>query len=189
MDEGLISRRYAKALLKFAQDRGTTDQIYEEVKKFEENFVSHPELQKALLNPVLSAKDKESLLAAAVGVAPGEDYLRFVRLVIHNRREAYIRSIYLMYQELYRELKQIAQVRIITALPGGYGMELNEEAIGKIKSLILQKAGQEVEFIHEVDPSIIGGFIVRVDSMQLDASVNKELKLLRLKLLNSKKQL
>ena len=180
MDEGLISRRYAKALLKFAQDRGTTDQIYEEVKKFEENFVSHPELQKALLNPVLSAKDKESLLAAAVGVAPGEDYLRFVRLVIHNRREAYIRSIYLMYQELYRELKQIAQVRIITA------MELNEEAI---KSLILQKAGQEVEFIHEVDPSIIGGFIVRVDSMQLDASVNKELKLLRLKLLNSKKQL
>ena len=86
MDEGLISRRYAKALLKFAQDRGTTDQIYEEVKKFEENFVSHPELQKALLNPVLSAKDKESLLAAAVGVAPGEDYLRFVRLVIHNRR-------------------------------------------------------------------------------------------------------
>ena len=175
MDEGLISRRYAKALLKFAQDRGTTDQIYEEVKKFEENFVSHPELQKALLNPVLSAKDKESLLAAAVG--------RFVRLVIHNRREAYIRSIYLMYQELYRELKQIAQVRIITA------MELNEEAIGKIKSLILQKAGQEVEFIHEVDPSIIGGFIVRVDSMQLDASVNKELKLLRLKLLNSKKQL
>ena len=87
-----------------------------------------------------------------------------------------------MYQELYRELKQIAQVRIITA------MELNEEAIGKIKSLILQKAGQEVEFIHEVDPSIIGGFIVRVDSMQLDASVNKELKLLRLKLLNSKKQ-
>ena len=48
MDEGLISRRYAKALLKFAQDRGTTDQIYEEVKKFEENFVSHPELQKAL---------------------------------------------------------------------------------------------------------------------------------------------
>ncbi len=183
MDEGLISRRYAKALLKFAQDRGTTDQIYEEGKKFEENFVSHPELQKALLNPVLSAKDKESLLAAAVGVAPGEDYLRFVRLVIHNRREAYIRSIYLMYQELYRELKQIAQVRIITA------MELNEEAIGKIKSLILQKAGQEVEFIHEVDPSIIGGFIVRVDSMQLDASVNKELKLLRLKLLNSKKQL
>ena len=116
-------------------------------------------------------------------MAPGEDYLRFVRLVIHNRREAYIRSIYLMYQELYRELKQIAQVRIITA------MELNEEAIGKIKSLILQKAGQEVEFIHEVDPSIIGGFIVRVDSMQLDASVNKELKLLRLKLLNSKKQL
>ena len=79
--------------------------------------------------------------------------------------------------------------RFIQTLPGGYGMELNEEAIGKIKSLILQKAGQEVEFIHEVDPSIIGGFIVRVDSMQLDASVNKELKLLRLKLLNSKKQL
>lgn len=183
MDEGLISRRYAKALLKFAKDKGTTDQIYEEVKKFDESFVSHPELQKALLNPVLSVKDKENLLAAAVGVAPGEDYLRFVRLVIRNRREAYIRSIFLMYQDLYRELKQIAQVRIITAI------ELNEEAIGKIKNLILRKAGHEVEFVHVVDPSIIGGFILKVNSMQLDASVNRELKLLRLKLLNSKKRL
>ncbi len=183
MDEGLISRRYAKALLKFAQERGTTDHIYEVVKKFEENFVSHPELQKAMLNPVLSAKDKENLLIAAVGTDAGVDYLRFVRLVIHNRRESYIRQICLMYQELYRELKQIAQVRIITA------MELNKETIDKIKSLILQKANHEIEFVYEIDPSIIGGFIVRVDSMQLDASVSRELKLLRLKLLSSKKQL
>ena len=71
MDEGLISRRYAKALLKFAQDRGTTDQIYEEVKKFEENFVSHPELQKALLNPVLSAKDRERSPCCCRRCGPG----------------------------------------------------------------------------------------------------------------------
>lgn len=183
MDEGMISRRYAKALLKFAQDRGSADQIYKEVKMFEETFISHPELQKALLNPVLSAKNKESLLAAAVGTDPGVDYLRFVHLVIRNRREAYIRPICLMYQELYRELKHIAQVRIITAV------KLDEKTIDKIKSLILQKAKHEIEFVHEIDPSIIGGFIVKVDSMQLDASVSKELKLLRLKLLSSKKQL
>lgn len=79
MDEGLISRRYAKALLKFAQDRGTTDQIYEEVKKFEENFVSHPELQKALLNPVLSAKDKEkSLLLPSVWLREKTTFVLFV---------------------------------------------------------------------------------------------------------------
>ena len=59
----------------------------------------------------------------------------------------------------------------------------------KSSRLFCRKQDKRVEFIHEVDPSIIGGFIVRVDSMQLDASVNKELKLLRLKLLNSKKQL
>ena len=106
MNEGLVSRRYAKALLKYAQDQHSADQIYEKMKVLEVNFLSHPELEKSLQNPVLSARDKEALLSAAVGDAAGEEFLRFIRLVIKNRRESFMRSIGLMYQKLYRELRR-----------------------------------------------------------------------------------
>lgn len=181
MNEGLISRRYAMALLKFAQDRNSAERIYKETKVLEENFISHPDLQKALLNPVLPVQDKERLLSAAAGADPDDDFLRFVRLVIKNRRESFMRSIGLMYQKIYRGAHDIEQVRIITAAP------LNDEIIGKIKEAVLRKSSHVIEFTHEVDPAIIGGFILKVNSMQLDASVNKELKLLRLKLLSSRR--
>ena len=53
-------------------------------------------------------------------------------------------------------------------------------------AIMKKQTDKTLEFVYEIDPSIIGGFILRVDSMQLDASVNSELKKLRLKLLNSK---
>lgn len=183
MNEGLISSRYAKALLKFALEHKVTDRIYEDVKILEQSFATHPDLQKALINPVLTATEKVSLLAAAVGEKPSEEFLRFVRLVTKNRREEFMRQIGLMYQKLYRESKGISLVHIVTAIG------LDEETLAKIKELVREKVSDKVEFTYEVDPSIIGGFVLKVDSMQLDASVNNELKLLRLKLLNSKKRL
>ena len=183
MNEGLVSRRYAKALLKYAQDRGVAGQMYEQMKVLEENFVSHPDLEKSLQNPVLSGQDKESLLSAAAGTAAGEEYLRFIRLVIKNRRESFMRSIGLMYQKLYRELNHISLVEITTAVPVG------GEVLDKIKQLVSRQTRQTVEYTYRTDPSIIGGFVLKIDSMQLDASVDKELKLLRLKLLNSKQRL
>ena len=120
------------------------------MKTFEQNYISHPDLHKALLNPILSPRDKEQLLTIAIGIEPGTLYLRGIRLLIKNHREMYIRSICLMYQKLYRKVYQIGRIKIITAV-----------------------ALKQVE---KVDPAIIGGFVLRVNSMQLDYSVGGELK-------------
>lgn len=76
----------------------------------------HPDLHKALLNPILSPRDKEQLLTIAIGIEPGTLYLRGIRLLIKNHREMYIRSICLMYQKLYRKVYQIGRIKIITAV-------------------------------------------------------------------------
>ena len=73
MDEGLIARRYAKAVFRYAQELNATDAVYEKMKLFEKNYIAHPDLQKALLNPLLSPEDKEMLLSTAIGIEPGED--------------------------------------------------------------------------------------------------------------------
>jgi len=118
MDEGLIARRYALAMLKVAQKYNAAEEVYQKMKTFEQNYISHPDLHKALLNPILSPRDKEQLLTIAIGIEPGTLYLRGIRLLIKNHREMYIRSICLMYQKLYRKVYQIGRIKIITA--GGF---------------------------------------------------------------------
>ena len=93
MNEGLIARRYAKALLKFAQEKDKTFPVYEAARQVEASFIAHLDLQEAMLNPVLTASQKEALMLSAAGVdaASSEEYLRFVRLLLRERREDYLR--------------------------------------------------------------------------------------------------
>lgn len=58
MNEGLIARRYALAMLKVAQKQHAAAEVYEKMKLFEQNYISHPDLHKALMSPVLSPRDK-----------------------------------------------------------------------------------------------------------------------------------
>lgn len=177
MNEGLISRRYAKALLMFAQKRGAAKEVYLKMKLFEDNYIAHPDLHRALMNPVLTLHDKELLLSTAIGIDPSEDYMRGIRLILRNHREMYVRTICLMYQKLYREANHILRVEILTAT------KLDVEELTKIHTLVKHHTKDKIEFVHKIDPSIIGGFVLKVGSHQLDASILQELKVLRLNFL------
>lgn len=170
MNEGLIARRYALAMLKVAQKMNAAEEVYEKMKLFEQNYISHPDLHKALMNPMLSPRDKEHLLTIAIDIEPDTLYLRGIRLLIRNHREMYIRSICLMYQKLYRKAYGIGRVKIITAT------KLAPAVIERIKKLITDRTSRHIEFIERIDPALIGGFILRVNSMQLDVSVSGSLK-------------
>ena len=171
MDEGLIARRYAKAVFRYAQELNAADAVYEKMKLFEINYIAHPDLQKALLNPLLSPGDKEMLLSTASGIEPGEAYIKGIRLLIKNHREMYVRQICLMFQKLYREAYGIIRVKITTAV------ELSKEALEQIEDYVKRRyASKKIEFVHKVDSTIIGGFVLQIGTEQLDASVMKELK-------------
>ncbi|MBQ8565331.1 MAG: F0F1 ATP synthase subunit delta [Bacteroidaceae bacterium] len=178
MNEGLIPRRYAKALYKYAQEQQCTQQVYADSQRLEEAFATHPALTKALGNPALSATEKEQLLVAAAGTDAGKAILRFINLVILNHRETYFRAAMLDFQEVYRKENNIARVTITTATT------MNDDIVARIKNLLKTQLDKELEFVYVTDPALIGGFILRVESMQLDASIQNELKKLRVKLLN-----
>lgn len=170
MNEGLIARRYASAILKVAEKRQVAGEVYEAMKRFEESYVTHPDLHKALSNPLVSLRDKEALVAVAAGVDGGELFMRGVRLLLRNRREMYIRSIGLMYQELYRRSRGIGRVRVVSVAP------LDEGILQRLKNMAVESGYREVELVEETDLSLIGGFVVRMDSVRLDCSVRGELR-------------
>jgi ATP synthase F1, delta subunit len=180
MVNGLIPRRYAKALYKFAAGSDNTSRVYDEMKTVVAAFEANPGMQKVLANPFVPRADKESILVSAAGKDAENDYRGFVKLILDQHREEFALLMALAYRDLYRRKNNILQVRISTAA------ELDATEMEKIRSLVARSfKGSTLEFSYVVDPALIGGFIIDVDSVRMDASVSNELEQLRLNLLRS----
>lgn len=181
MDSGLIPQRYAKALYKYAKEQGDTKKLYELSKRVIASFEGNPELQKVLSNPYVKLDDKERLLMAATGHAETEDFARFVKLIAEHKRMDYAYAMMLAYRDIYRKENHISQAHITTAT------KLAPQQMEKLREIVKNSfKGTKIEFSESVNPSLIGGFVIDVDSVRLDASVNNELEQLRQTLLRSK---
>ncbi|MDE6772841.1 MAG: F0F1 ATP synthase subunit delta [Muribaculaceae bacterium] len=180
MDNGLIPHRYAKALYKYALEHDNTDEMYEIAKAVIQSFRDNPDLQKVLSNPFVKREEKERLLISAAGKGVDESYGRFVRLVLGHRRDEFFCSMMYAYRDIYRDEHHICQAHITTA------SELETTLMEKLRGLVTKAfAGSTVEFSESVNPDIIGGFVIDVESVRMDASVSNELEQLRQTLLRS----
>lgn len=180
MSNGLIPRRYAKALYKYAEEKGNTQAVYDTMKALVEAFKTNSDLQKVIANPFVEKADKEKLLVSAAGENAPKDYVDFIRLLLENKREEFASMIALSFCDLYRSLNHIARVTVTSAAP------LSEPQLKKIRTVIDNAYnGWTVELTTAVDPSLIGGFVIDAGNNRLDASLSNELDQLRLNLLRS----
>lgn len=178
MNDGLISKRYAKALLAFAAARGEDKLMYESMKQLSASIAATPRLRDVLQSPAVAAGDKEELLCGAAGEAAGESYRRFVRLALKNRREGSLQSIALSYLDLYRRVHRIGRVSVVSAAP------LSGDFVGRIRYDVERRTRGTVEIDLRVDPSLGGGFIFQMDDFRVDASVAGQLEKIRRQLAN-----
>lgn len=172
MNIGLISKRYAKALLEYAQEMHQEKNVFSEMKTLEKVLRYVPEFSNAMNNPVIGSKAKLQLLQSAVK-NPSDVYLRFMQLVLKNRREGQLLFIVLRFEELYRESLNINSGVLITAVPA------DPELVEKIKSFFTKIKSGELELTTVEDPSLKGGFIFDFDTYRLDASVRTQLRSIR----------
>lgn len=179
MDNGLIPQRYAKALYKFAREHNTDSTVYEEMKEVISSFQNNPRLSKILANPFVEKKEKYDLLKAAAGDKVENDYLGFIKLILDNKREEYALQMALAYRDLYRKANKISQVKITTAV------QLPEAEMEKLRNMVSNSfQDTKLEFFEQINPEIIGGFIIDVDASRMDASISNEIEQLRLNLLS-----
>lgn len=179
MNDGLIPNRYAKALYKVANEKGDTAQVYAQMNLLNDAYEAQAGLKKAVNNPFLPLADKLQLLCTAAGADGNGSTARFMELVVKNNRVDFMRDIALAFMRQYRENNGIARVEIVTAT------ELGDNEINAIIDVVKnQLKGKTIELSKRADPSLIGGFMVDVDSRVLDASVKNQLEKLRLKLLS-----
>ncbi|NPD81564.1 F0F1 ATP synthase subunit delta [Prevotella sp. PINT] len=169
MDLGVISIRYARALHKSAVQTGCDEDVYNDMVTLASAYMDVPQLRHTIDNPMLPQEKKESLLKAACGAKPAELTMRFLKLVLQEGRETVMQLIAQSYITLYRKQKNIIHGRLITATA------VSPETENKVRQMVEHRTNGTVEFLTEINPDIIGGFILEYDTYRMDASVKSRL--------------
>jgi F-type H+-transporting ATPase subunit delta len=176
MNTGVISSRYAKAIFQYALERKEEDQLREELKILSGQFFAVPMLKMVLDDPTVSQAVKIDVLTNAAGKEISDTCRQVIRLIVKNGRTHYMQSIALMYDKVYRKAKNRVILNLITTEPASDDMK------NKLVNLV-KFNNQQVDFAAKTDEDIIGGFILEIDDLRLDASMRNQLNQLRLELI------
>jgi F-type H+-transporting ATPase subunit delta len=174
MNTGIITSRYARALLEFVDETGHGDIVCGQVLTLESALDNSEELRRLMDDPAaVTDSEKLSLLKSALGNAPMADELdRFIKLILKRGRMEYFRQMLHTFVAMYRKSRGIRTARLISAVA-------SPELEAKLKSLVKEKTGDDVILETKVDPNVIGGFIFIIDDYMIDASISHQLEILK----------
>lgn len=169
MDIGVISTRYARALLKSATDTQLDAQVYQEMMTLAKSYMEVPALRQTIDNPMLEKAKKQTLLETATGGSVSKLTQTFIALVLKEDRENMIQFMANSYVTLYRKQKNVIRGKLTTAA------RVSAKTEQKMRQMVESQTNGTVEFETEVNPDIIGGFILEYDTYRMDASVKTKL--------------
>jgi ATP synthase F1 delta subunit len=167
-----IARVYAEALFEVAREKGKLDAIHEQLAQFADAVAGSRDLQVFLFSPYFSSAEKRDGIRRAVSGAEPE-LLNFLELLVEKHRMPVIFRIRRRFDELWAREKRQLEVRLTSAV------ELDPEIVRHVRDRIERQTDQKIELSSEVDESIIGGLVLQVGNMVVDASVRNKLERLR----------
>ncbi len=169
-----IASRYAKSLLDLAIEQNKLERVAEDVKAFKA-ATKIPDFKLMLKSPIVKADKKTAIIKAIFGEKFDVLTMAFLNIVIAKGREMHLADIAVEFDEQYRKAKHISTVILTTASPVSDAMF--KAVLQKLTESTATDA--HVELTAEVDPSLIGGFIVEFEGKVYDASVSHKLKQLK----------
>ena len=170
--------RYADALIDLAEDtRGAMRGVERDMASLREMFKSHDDLARTMRSPVIASDAKHNVLAA-IGKKDGFHplTLKFLGAVSENGRARELPAITRAFAERLAEKRGTTIARVTSAA------KLTAAQLKQLKTKLSSELGKAVELEHDVDPDLLGGFVVRVGSRLYDSSLRTQLDDLRLAL-------
>jgi F-type H+-transporting ATPase subunit delta len=170
-----IAKRYAKALIEIAEEMNKLDKITKDVQFIDSLIKDSRELQLFLKSPIIKEDKKKEILKEIFSDSRVDPVtLKFILLLVEKNREDLLHDIVRTYRQLYDEKMGIVTAEITTAV------EISDSEKKKIEKKILELTrANKVNPIYKVDPSIIGGVIIRIGDTVYDASIRRKIQLLR----------
>lgn len=179
MDQSKVNVRYAKAFFSLAKEKGLIAELQKDALLVSSVCSSVHDFNILLESPVVSTSGKVKAIKSIFEGKVHPYTLTFLLLITENRREAFIPGIFRYLTDMYRKSEGISSAVITTA------QELDPLIMGQIRQELERTSGGKVEISQKTDPELIGGFILRLEDKQYDASVATQLKKIRQKLLDT----
>jgi len=170
--------RYAKALLESAEASNIQELIYGDMKSVYDTIQGSRELQVTLQSPVIKVEDKQEILQK-IFADSNELTQALINTLAANKRTQLLSGVSQSFLELYKERKGIKDAVVITAV--AMTPEIENKILDKIKSLT---GSDTITIKNEINPEILGGFILRVGDIQYDASIRNQFQILKNKFTN-----
>ena len=164
--------RYAKALLSFSTDAGKTAAVNDDMKQIRLTIAASAELKDFLTSPIIKIEIKKSSVEAIFSKVQPET-VKLFQLLNENKRFELLHEIATQYNVLFDKMEgiEVAHVTTATAITA----ELEQLVLAKIATF----SNKKITIENTVNPTIIGGFILRIGDMQYNASVANKLQELK----------
>ena len=164
--------RYAKAILETAVSTGKANQVNDDMKSIIAAVNSSPDLKDFLASPIITSEVKMNVLSEVFGSVQADTKSLF-RLLQENKRFEILEAIATQFNAQFDEMNGVEVAKVTTAFP--ITADLEAKILAKATSISTKK----ITIQNTVDPSIIGGFILRIGDKQYNASVSNRLQELK----------
>lgn len=173
MLKGAVAGRYAEALYEIAVAQEIVDKMEEELKAVANLLEEEPDLKKVLYHPRITAAEKKDVLRNLLADKVSETTMNFLSLVVDRQRENYLADMVEVFVDYANKARNISDVEVTSA------MELDEAKRARLVETLGGMTGKDVRVNYSVDPSLIGGIVVRIGDKVMDGSVKARLDSLR----------
>jgi F-type H+-transporting ATPase subunit delta len=167
-----IARVYAEALFDVAKDKGNLDEIHEQLGQVADAISENRDLQVFLFSPYFSSAEKREGIARVVSGGDPE-LVNFLELLAEKHRMPAIFRIQRRFDAMWAKEERRLKVRLTSAV------DLPPDLVEQVGTEIGEQTGQTIELETDVDENVLGGIVLQVGNMVLDASVRNKLERLR----------
>jgi F-type H+-transporting ATPase subunit delta len=172
-----VAYRYGTALLQSAEEEHLLEQTASDAEMIAKTVRENRELRLLLASPIIVKEKKKRVLSELFEKRVGGVMLRFLNLLTEKDREGQLLDILEQFLHLFDEKRGILRVEVLSAV------DLTETERDRLKNRLESYTGKTVVPGFRRDPTLLGGFVVRLDDKVIDATLAHQLTLLREKLL------
>ena len=164
-----VSKTYGSALFEVAMENGSCDTTLEEVLFVKQSFLENEELNKFLLHPNIEKEEKVKVIENIYSGKVSDELTGLMTMLIMKGHQKDLITVFDYVIDAIKEEKGIGIAYISSAV------ELKQEQKDKIEqSLIASTKYQEIEGNYKVDPSLIGGLVIRISDTVVDSSLRTQ---------------
>ncbi len=167
-----IARVYADALFEAARDAGELDTVHEQLGQFAEAMNDSHDMRVFFFSPYFSSAEKRAAISRSVQDA-SKELVNFLELLAEKHRMPAIFRIRTRFDELWARANKRLEVTLTSAV------ELDPAVVERVGGEVERQTDRTIDLESEVDPEILGGLVLRVGNMVLDASLRSKLEKLR----------